>query len=50
MKATWDRDDYRSMAQNGFHFSGDQSRQLAIRYGAPAQADLSPRAASTTLR
>jgi hypothetical protein len=43
MKAQWDRNDYLDMAQKRFHFSGEQARQLASRYGSahpdPAATD-----------
>jgi hypothetical protein len=34
MKADWEVDDFRAMAQNRFHFSADQVRELKRRYGA----------------
>jgi hypothetical protein len=46
MKATWDRDDYRSMAQNCFHFSPEQVRELGVRYSASAADDVGPETAS----
>jgi len=33
MKASWDRQDYEAMYQKHFHFSPEQVRQLASRYG-----------------
>jgi len=38
MKATWDTNDFQAMAQNGFHFSPEQTRELAGRYGCSHQA------------
>ena len=38
MKATWDTNDFQAMAQNGFHFSPEQARELASRYGSSHQA------------
>jgi hypothetical protein len=34
MKAEWEPDDFRAMAQNRFHFSAEQVRDLKSRYGA----------------
>jgi hypothetical protein len=34
MKADWETDDFRAMAQNRFHFSPAQTRELKRRYGA----------------
>ena len=39
MKATWGADDFQAMAQNGFHFSREQARELAGRYGTSLPAD-----------
>lgn len=39
MKATWDTNDFRAMAQNGFHFSRGQTRDLTNRYGTGYQAE-----------
>jgi hypothetical protein len=33
MKATWDQNDFQAMAQNGFHFSPEEVRELTGRYG-----------------
>jgi hypothetical protein len=33
MKATWEGDDFRAMAQNDFYFSPQQARELSARYG-----------------
>ena len=33
MKAIWDTNDFQAMAQNGFHFSPEQTRELTSRYG-----------------
>lgn len=33
MKADWETDDFRAMAQNRFHFSPEQTRELKRRYG-----------------
>jgi hypothetical protein len=33
MRENWDRDDYRAMIQNRLHFTDEQARQLAGRYG-----------------
>ena len=38
MKATWGPDDFQAMAQNGFHFSPEQTRELAGRYGSSHRA------------
>ena len=38
MKATWGADDFQAMAQNGFHFSPEQVRELAGRYGSSLPA------------
>jgi hypothetical protein len=37
MKADWSSDDYLAMAQNRFHFSIEQTRDLARRYGSSDQ-------------
>jgi hypothetical protein len=34
MKAEWETDDFRAMAQNRLHFSPEQTRELKRRYGA----------------
>ena len=34
MKADWESDDFRAMAQNRFRFSPEQTRELKRRYGA----------------
>ncbi len=34
MKADWETDDFRAMAQNRFRFSPEQTRELKRRYGA----------------
>jgi hypothetical protein len=39
MKATWDTRDFLAMAQNSFHFSPEQTRELANRYGAAHQVE-----------
>ncbi len=33
MKADWETNDFRAMAQNGLHFSPEQTRELKRRYG-----------------
>jgi hypothetical protein len=38
MKAEWEPDDFRAMAQNRFHFSEEQVRDLKSRYGAGRSA------------
>ena len=38
MKAHWDRADYMAMSQNQCHFTNEQARILAARFGAPAIA------------
>ena len=38
MKADWEADDFRAMAQNRFHFSAEQTRELKSRYGAGRSA------------
>jgi len=38
MKATWGPNDFQAMAQNGFHFSPEQTRELAGRYGSSHRA------------
>jgi hypothetical protein len=38
MKADWEADDFRAMAQNRFHFSAEQTRELKGRYGAGRSA------------
>jgi hypothetical protein len=35
MKAAWDRNDYRDMVQKRLHFTDEQARQIAGRYGSP---------------
>jgi hypothetical protein len=39
MKATWDTNDFQAMAQNGFHFSSEHTRELATRFGAAHRAE-----------
>jgi hypothetical protein len=41
MKANWDRNDYQAMNQNHFHFSAEQGRILANRYGRACTAEVS---------
>jgi len=50
MKGTWNRDDFRAMAQNGFHFSAEQVRELALRYSAPGVKDVGSATASENPR
>ncbi len=38
MKADWEAEDFRAMAQNRFHFSAEQTRELRSRYGAGRSA------------
>ena len=38
MKADWETDDFRAMAQSRFHFSPEQTRELKRRYGAGRSA------------
>ena len=38
MKADWETDDFRAMAQNRFHFIAEQARELNRRYGAGRSA------------
>ena len=38
MRATWGTDDFEAMAQNRFHFSLEQTRELAGRYGSSHRA------------
>jgi|CZKZ01.1.fsa_nt_gi hypothetical protein len=38
MKATWGPNDFLAMAQDGFHFSPEQARELAARYGSSHRA------------
>jgi hypothetical protein len=38
MKANWGPDEYQAMAQNRFHFSLEQTRELTSRYGSSDQA------------
>jgi hypothetical protein len=40
MKADWETDDFRAMAQNRFHFSPEQSQELKRRYGAGRPAGI----------
>ncbi len=40
MKADWEADDFRAMAQNRFHFSAEQSRELNRRFGAGRPAGI----------
>ena len=40
MKAHWETDDFQAMAQNRFHFSPVQGRELASHYGTPHPAEL----------
>ena len=42
MKANWDANDIRAMAQNRFHFSDEQARELASRYGTVRPRDIRP--------
>jgi hypothetical protein len=39
MKADWETDDFRAMAQNRFRFSPEQTRELKRRYGAGRSAE-----------
>jgi len=39
MRATWDQKDFQAMAQNGFHFSHEQTRELTGRFGSGYRAD-----------
>jgi hypothetical protein len=34
MKADWEKEDFRAIGQNRFHFSPEQARELKRRYGA----------------
>ncbi len=38
MKATWDTNDFQAMAQNVFHFSPEEMRELTNRYGTAHRA------------
>jgi hypothetical protein len=38
MKADWEAEDFQAMAQNRFHFSAEQTRELKRRYGAGRSA------------
>ncbi len=38
MKAVWNTNDFRAMAESNFHFDSEQARELASRYGAPLRA------------
>jgi hypothetical protein len=40
MKAEWATDDFQAMAQNRFHFSPEQARELKRRYGAGRSAGI----------
>ena len=40
MKADWEADDFQAMAQNRFHFSAEQVRELKRRYGAGRSAGM----------
>jgi hypothetical protein len=40
MKADWETDDFRAMAQNRFYFSAEQTRELNRRYGAGRPAGI----------
>jgi hypothetical protein len=42
MKSDWETDDFRVMAQNRFHFSAEQTRELKRRYGAGRPAGIGP--------
>ena len=37
LKADWETDDFRAMAQNRFHFSAEQTWELKRRYGEAAR-------------
>jgi hypothetical protein len=50
MKANWDLNDYQEMNQNRCHFSSEQIRELAERYGASHRADQDTDAALTSPR
>ncbi len=50
MKATWGADDFQAMAQNGFHFSPEQVRDLAGRYGSGYRADTAAGTATAARR
>jgi hypothetical protein len=39
MKAQWEPGDLQAMAQNRFHFSSDQTRELTRRYGTALQEE-----------
>jgi hypothetical protein len=39
MKADWTNEDFQAMAQNRFHFSPEQARELKRRYGAGGSAE-----------
>ncbi len=40
MKATWDSNDFKAMAQKSLHFSPDQIRELTSRYGTAHRAEV----------
>ena len=50
MKAIWGANDFLAMAQNGFHFSPEQARELAGRYGSSNRADPGANAAVAVRR
>ena len=41
MKAIWNTDDFRAMAESDLHFSPGQARELSSRYGTAHQAEVS---------
>jgi hypothetical protein len=40
MKAHWETDDFQAMAQNRFHFSLEQTRELSARWGTARQVEV----------
>jgi hypothetical protein len=42
MKASWETDDFRAMAQNRFHFSPQQTQELKRRYGTGRSVEIDP--------
>jgi hypothetical protein len=40
MKAHWETDDFQAMAQNRFHFSSEQTRELSARWGTARQVEV----------
>jgi hypothetical protein len=40
MKAHWETDDFQAMAQNRFHFSSEQTRELTARWGTARQVEV----------